>query len=75
MVNAALRSENRDAIKPWRHYIWLLMQALEALPSVPRNTLYRGMKVPFHNLGSNYRKGGTFQYHSFMSTSNHIDVS
>jgi hypothetical protein len=75
MVNAALRTENREAVRPWRDYIWLLLNALRKLPPVAIDThLYRGMKVGLTDLGEAYVKGSEFQWAGFSSTSLNVDV-
>jgi hypothetical protein len=75
MVNAALRTVDREAVRPWRDYIWLLLNALRKLPPVATDThLYRGMKVGLAALGEAYVKGSEFQWAGFSSTSIHVDV-
>jgi NAD:arginine ADP-ribosyltransferase len=51
LVNTALRSDNRDDVKPWVSYIWLLCNALHKLPrpSEEASTLYRGCRLPLAN--------------------------
>ena len=75
LVNAALRNQNRAAVKPWRHYIWLLLKGLDALPHITTDIVYRGIKLPLKDLGRNYKKGAIFQTHGFTSTTNDIEVS
>jgi hypothetical protein len=72
MVNSALRTLDREAVRPWRDYIWLLLNALRKLPPVATAAhLYRGMKV---DLGEAYVKGSEFQWAGFSSTSLNVDV-
>jgi hypothetical protein len=74
MVNSALRDQNRTSVVPWRHYIWLLLNALHALPQIRTDIVYRGIKLPLKELGRNYQKGAVFQTHGFTSTTNDIEV-
>ncbi|CAE7704593.1 unnamed protein product [Symbiodinium microadriaticum] len=75
MVNAAVRNVDREAVRPWRDYIWLLLHALRKLPAITMDTnLYRGMKVSLSDLGDAYVKGREFQWAGFSSTSLRVDV-
>jgi hypothetical protein len=42
-LNTALRSENRQALKPWFNFLKLLITALKKLPST-KGTVWRGVK-------------------------------
>ncbi|CAF5116498.1 unnamed protein product, partial [Rotaria sp. Silwood1] len=44
LLNAALRSEDRDCLVPYFYYLKLLLSALWKLPSV-RKTVWRGVKA------------------------------
>jgi hypothetical protein len=74
IVNSALRAKNRDLVKPWRHFIWLLLHALKKLPPVTKPMLYRGIKITLDELGPKYKKSCTFQLGSFTSTTSSVDV-
>lgn len=57
LMNAALRSSNRhEAVKPWRHAIWLLLMAMRKLPPVRDRVLQRGVKKDSRELGRLTRK-------------------
>ena len=42
-MNAALREKNRQAVRPWRDFVWLLLHALRKLPPSKARVVYRGM--------------------------------
>lgn len=44
-LNGSLREKDREKVKPWRDYIWLLMHALRKLPTLPARTVFRGAKL------------------------------
>ena len=44
MMNAALRSKDRSQVKPWRDFIWLLVNSLRKLPPVDLGAVFRGCK-------------------------------
>ena len=44
VLNAALRSQDRAQVRPWRDFIWLLMHALKKLPVASEQTVFRGAK-------------------------------
>ena len=76
MLNAALREKNRDAVKPWRHYIWLLMNGLRELPPIaPHTTVYRCMSLGMSELGAAYAKDSEFQWVAFSSTTSRIGAT
>jgi hypothetical protein len=43
-LNSALRSKNRNALKPWFSFLKLFMTALKRLPSI-KETVWRGVSV------------------------------
>lgn len=45
ILNKALRAKVRANVKPWRDYIWLLLNALKLLPAASSVMVFRGMKV------------------------------
>ena len=40
----ALRDQVREAVRPWRDYIWLLLHALYELPLSAETVVFRGCK-------------------------------
>jgi hypothetical protein len=71
ILNCALRSENRQAVKPFANIIWLLLHALRRLPPF-HGTVFRGIKCDFSNL---YRKGmPPVTWSSFTSTTNTVET-
>eukprot|EP00732_Lithocolla_globosa_P003268 Lithocolla_globosa_v1_NODE_2536_length_1962_cov_3.215522.p1 type:complete len:604 gc:universal NODE_2536_length_1962_cov_3.215522:72-1883(+) len=74
MMNLALREIDRTAVRPWRDYVWLLLNALRKLP-VPRPDLvYRGIRLSPEQLGTSYQSGEEFQAAAFMSTSSQLST-
>jgi hypothetical protein len=55
VLNATLRSEDREKLKPWFSYLRLFIGALNRLPPY-RDTVYRGVKL---DLSDEYPKGKT----------------
>ncbi|CAF1561948.1 unnamed protein product [Didymodactylos carnosus] len=70
VFNTALRSENRQKLKPWFRYLKLIVTALSKLPSA-RRTVYRGVKMDLHRL---YPKGKTFVWWGFSSCTLTLEV-
>lgn len=66
VLNTALRSEDRVAIKPFIHVIWLLMHALKKSEIYTGSVLFRGVKK---DLSSMYVKGRKFSWYSVSSCS------
>ncbi|CAF3438804.1 unnamed protein product [Rotaria socialis] len=69
VLNATLRTANRQQLKPWLLYLRLFVSALIRLPPL-RETVYRGIKL---DLGPEYKKGETIIWWGFSSCT--IDVS
>jgi hypothetical protein len=65
--NAALRGAQPQNVDAWRHYSFLLYNALLKLPSVAC-TVYRGLNVPLSELSYLYWKGGFVWLRSPTST-------
>ena len=42
VMNAALREKNRQAVRPWRDFVWLLLHALRKLPPS------KARRLPWH---------------------------
>ncbi|CAF3303384.1 unnamed protein product [Rotaria sp. Silwood2] len=62
--NAALRSTDRENLKPWFLFLKLFISALSRLPSIPRQTVFRGIKLDLHE---HYKKGKTVSWWGFSS--------
>jgi hypothetical protein len=69
-LNAALREEDRNLVKPYFAYLRLLLDALVKLPKYDK-TLYRGVKV---DLKDNYPEGTEFTWWGFSSTTRDAKV-
>ncbi|CAM4941637.1 unnamed protein product, partial [Rotaria socialis] len=63
VLNATLRTANRQQLKPWLLYLRLFVSALSRLPPL-RETVYRGIKL---DLGPEYKKGETIIWWGFSS--------
>lgn len=70
LLNQALRSENREELKVWFHYLNLLDTALDQLPS-QKVTVWRGVPL---NVGRDFKKGQTLTWWSFSSCTSSVDV-
>ncbi|CAF4331828.1 unnamed protein product, partial [Adineta steineri] len=70
VLNATLRDENRQKLKPWFRYLKLLLTALSRLPSSHR-TVYRGVK---RDLRSEYRREQMVYWWGFSSCTCRMDV-
>lgn len=70
VLNKALRSENRKALKIWFPYLKLLDTALDKLPTV-KEAVWRGVPL---KIGENYTKGQTFTWWSVNSCSSSVNV-
>ena len=68
VMNAALREKNRQAVRPWRDFVWLLLHALRKLPPSKARVVYRGMA------GSELEEGAELQWSAFSSTATKVDV-
>jgi len=68
VMNAALREKNRQAVRPWRDFVWLLLHALRKLPPSKARIVYRGMA------GSVLAEGAELQWSAFSSTATKVDV-
>jgi NAD:arginine ADP-ribosyltransferase len=73
MLNKCLRE--RENLKYWCEYIWLLMHALKALPVERFTTLYRGCDLPPNELPRDMiEKGRIFTLSQFGSTATTVEV-
>ena len=67
-MNAALREKNRQAVRPWRDFVWLLLHALRKLPPSRARVVYRAMP------GVVLAEGAELQWSAFSSTATKVDV-
>lgn len=70
ILNATLRSEQRQKLTPWFLYLRLLLTALARLPS-ERHFVVRGVK---EDLQAQYPKGSTFIWWGFSSCTSSVEV-
>jgi hypothetical protein len=69
-LNKALRTEDRQALKPWFSYLKLLVTALSLLPANSR-TVFRGIKS---GEGHRYKEGERVVWWGFSSCTSKQDV-
>ncbi|CAF1109334.1 unnamed protein product [Adineta steineri] len=70
VLNIALRSENRQALKIWFAYLKLFDSALDKLPTV-KEILWRGVPL---DIGKNFTKNELMTWWSINSSSSSVDV-
>jgi len=70
VLNATLRVEDRQKLKPWFLYLKLILSGLFKLPSSPRS-VYRGVKM---DLSNEYPKGKEIIWWGFSSCASCIEV-
>ena len=70
VLNNALRSENRQALKIWFPYLQLFDTALDKLPTV-KEVVWRGVPL---DIGKNFTKNQVFRWWSVNSCSSSVDV-
>jgi hypothetical protein len=70
VLNAMLRDENRQKMKPWFSYLKLFLTGLSRLPPVHR-TVYRGIRG---DMRKDYKKGQTIIWWGFSSCTVTMDV-
>ncbi len=70
VLNQALRSEDRPALKPWFRYLKLLDTAIAKLPTVRKN-IWRGV---IGDIGKNLKKNEKLTWWTVTSCSLSIDV-
>jgi hypothetical protein len=71
VINATLRSENRNKLVPWFLFLKLFLTAFTRLPSPNRSVVYRGIK---RDMRKDYPKGATSIWWGFSSCTATIDV-
>jgi surface protein len=67
VMNKKLNVPDRNFVKPFVKYIWLLLRALTKCPVSPCRLVYRGIKNA--DLTSYYPDGHEFEWHQFSSCS------
>ena len=70
ILNATLRSEQRQKLKPWFLYLRLILTALTRLPS-ERRSVFRGVREDLHQ---QYPIGNTCIWWSFSSCTSSVGV-
>jgi hypothetical protein len=70
VLNATLRSTDRQKLKPWFLYLRLFVNALNRLPPL-RETVYRGVKL---DLSTEYTIGETIIWWGFSSCTTDVTV-
>ena len=70
VLNEALRSENRQALKIWFPYLKLFDTALDLLPTV-KEVVWRGVPL---DIGKNFTKNQMFTWWSISSCSSSVNV-
>ena len=70
ILNATLRSEQRQKLKPWFLYLRLILTALTRLPS-ERQSIFRGVRG---DLQARYPKGSSCIWWSFSSCTSSVEV-
>ncbi len=69
-LNAVLRNQNREMIKPFKHVIWLLMWALKACPPCD-DVVFRGVKL---DISGDYIVGRTVYWQQFSSCTKNEEI-
>lgn len=70
VLNKALRSENRQALKVWFPYLKLFSTALDKLPTI-KESVWRGVAL---DIGKNYAKGQLFTWWTINSCSSSVSI-
>jgi len=70
VLNEALRSENRQALKIWFPYLKLFDTALDLLPTV-KESVWRGVPL---DIGKNFTKNQMFTWWAISSCSSSVNV-
>ena len=72
-MNATLRERDREQVRPWVPFIWLLLHGLHKLPPSPVMTVIRGDKRTPLELGVDV-PNKKIQWSAFSSTAATVDV-
>ena len=73
-MNAALRLKNREKVRQWRDFIWLLLHAMQWLSPSDIKFVYRGVMKNLSELGEGYEVGVDVQWAGFSSTATKVEV-
>lgn len=73
-MNAALRLKNREKVRQWRDFIWLLLHAMQWLSPSDLKFVYRGVMKNLSELGEGYEVGADVQWAGFSSTATKVEV-
>jgi hypothetical protein len=71
LVNAALRSEDRNKVKAVKNFIWLLMTGLRLCPKPESKVVHRGVRA---DLSAQYIENRTITWYQISSCAGTIDV-
>ena len=71
LLNAALRSEDRNKVKAFKNFIWLYMTALRLSPKTESKVLHRGVRA---DLSAQYEKDRIVTWHQFSSCTTAVEV-
>ena len=71
-LNRLLRTADRQALKPFKNFIWMMMWALKKSPVFRGGVVFRGVKGA--NIGSQYRQGEEVCWHQFSSCTSDLTV-
>jgi surface protein len=72
VMNKKLNIPDRNLVKPFVKYIWLLLRALAKCPASQYRTVYRGIKNA--DLTKHYPNNHEFEWHQFSSCSCSLEV-
>merc|ERR1740123_2447772 len=73
-MNEALRAKDRSKVRPWRDFMWILLQGLRKLPAMPLGVLVRGCKKNPEDLNLCLDIGEEITWSAFTSTATSVDV-
>ena len=71
MLNHALKSENREDLRPYFKYLKLLLTALVKIPSAPSSTIWRGVTK---DVSANFPPGTRVTWWGFSSCTTELTV-
>lgn len=71
MLNHALKSDNRDDLRPYFKYLKLLLTALVKIPSAPPSTIWRGVTK---DMSAKFPPGTQVTWWAFSSCTNQLTV-
>jgi hypothetical protein len=71
LVNAALRSEDRNKVQSIKNFIWLLMTGLRLSPKTESEVLYRGVRADH---SAQYAENGIITWYQISSCTSRLDI-